>query len=285
VRQSKCVGLFSQVISGVIAGVVIVGAAGTAAAQPADPNPGAITFTGNFDVPSVYFFRGIRQEVDPKLTMFPSGDIGVAFSKASINFGVWNSLNTGSSGTDTEDKKLQYEEDFYATLTLPFANGFGLATTYTAYTSPNGSFNSVKEISFKVSKSSMLAPYGLVAFELGDASADGGASKGTYLELGVGPIWPLAGGKASLAIPVKLGLSLNDYYELNGEDKKFGYFDVGGLVTIPLSGVPASFGAWNLHGGVDVLVLGDTTEAFNVNTDGDTKGSQVIALVGIGVSY
>ena len=32
-----------------------------------------------------------------------------------------------------------------------------------------------------------LKPYVLVAFELGDGSADGGAEKGTYVELGVAP--------------------------------------------------------------------------------------------------
>src|SRR4051812_37062743 len=42
----------------------------------ADPNPGAITLTTGVDFPSVYFFRGIRQEADPKFTMFPYGDVG-----------------------------------------------------------------------------------------------------------------------------------------------------------------------------------------------------------------
>ena len=39
--------------------------AGTAQAQAADPNPGALTFSGAFDVPTLYYFRGIRQEFDP----------------------------------------------------------------------------------------------------------------------------------------------------------------------------------------------------------------------------
>ena len=43
----------------------------------------------------------------------------------------------------------------------------------------------------------------------------GGENKGTYLELGVGPTLPLK--KATLSIPVKLGMSLNNYYELNGD--------------------------------------------------------------------
>ena len=282
---------------GLIAAALVLAGTTAARAQGADPNPGALTFTGGLDVPSVYFFRGIRQEADPKLTLFPYGDIGIALSagdgglkSSSINFGVWNSLHTGSSGLDGANERLHYEEDFYATLNLGFGGGVSLGTTFTAYTSPALMFNTVKELSFKVSKAHMLAPYGLIAFELGDNQADGGhffdGKKGSYLELGVAPSWPL-GSRASLAVPVKLGVSLAHYYEnADGSgDSKFGFFDVGGLVTVPLAGIPAQFGAWNIHGGADVLVFGDTTEALNVNADGDTKKSQVIALIGIGVSY
>src|SRR6185503_7625548 len=115
--------------------------------------------------------------------------------------------------------------------------------------SPNGMFNTVHELAFKFASATKFAPYFLLAQELGEFGADGGANKGTYLELGVGPSWPLAGGKATIAIPVKLGLSAHNYYELNGEDNAFGFFDVGALLTVPLSRVPASYGAWNVHVG------------------------------------
>lgn len=275
-----------------MAAALTLSMAGAAAAQtpaPAadpDPNTGALTFTGGLDVPTKYVFRGIVQEADSKLTLFPYGDLGIALysgegaiKSASVNFGVWNALLTGSSGSDGVTDKLHYEEDFYTTFTLGFDKGFSLATTYTAYTSPNGMFNTVQEIAFKVSKSHMLAPYGLIAFEL-DGQADGGSSKGTYMELGVAPSWPLAGGKATVAIPTKVGLSLNDYYEGPDGDSGFGYFQIGGLFTVPLSTSTSKFGAWNLHGGVDVYAFGDTTKAFN---NGDS--GKVVASFGIGVVY
>jgi hypothetical protein len=126
----------------------------------------------------------------------------------------------------------------------------------------------------------MLSPYGVLAFELGDFGADGGVAKGTYLELGVGPAFPLGGGRATLTIPLKLGVSLKDYYEMEGVDNKFGFFDIGALITLPLGGVGSQFGSWNIHGGADVLVFGDTTKAFN---NGDQ--SKVVGLIGIGVTY
>jgi hypothetical protein len=286
-------------VRGVVGGLVLLAlAAAPAAAQaPADPNPGALTFSGAFDVPTLYYFRGIRQELDPKLTMWPyadlkidlmSGDGGVKSS--AINFGVWNSLHTGTSGTDVPGQGLHYEEDFYAALTLGFAGATSFTTQFTAYTSPNGVFSTVKEISFKVAQGSKYAPYGLLAFEVGGedtGQADAGAEKGVYLELGVGPSWTLGSGPATVAVPVKLGLSLKDYYEhpITGEDSKFGYFDAGVLFTFPFTSVPSKFGTWNFHAGADGFAFGDTTEAFNLNKDFDTKKGAFTAVFGIGVSY
>ena len=261
---------------------------GTAFAQsaPPDPNSGALTFTSGLDVPTKYVFRGIVQEADSKLTLFPYGDLGISLfsgeggvKSATVNFGVWNSLMTGSSGTSGTSDKLHYEEDFYATFGLGFAHGISLGTTYTAYTSPNNMFNTVHEIAFKVAKSHWLAPYGLLAFEL-DGQADGGANEGTYLELGAGPSWPIAGGKATVGVPVKAGFSLNDYYEGADGDSGFGYFQVGGLITVPLSSAESKFGAWSVKGGVDVYALGDTPKAFN---NGD-RGKAVVTF-GVGVVY
>jgi hypothetical protein len=268
---------------------VFAGSAFAQAPAAADPNPGAITLTTGIDFPSVYFFRGIRQEADPELTVFPYGDVGVALWSGSgpiksgtVNFGVWNSLNTGSSGTGSGVKTSHYEEDFYAKLTLGFARGVNGAVQYTAYTSPNGSFGTVKEILFTISHASKYAPYGTFAFEL-SGQADAGKNEGIYGEFGVGPSWPLFGGKATLGIPLKLGLSLKDYYEGENGDQTFGYFDAGALLTVPMSRIPSKFGSWNIHGSVDFLAFGgkySTTRAFNNDDAGE-----VIVMGGIGLTY
>lgn len=272
--------------SGVVAAAVLLTLiASPVAAQTPDPNAGALTLTSVVDFPSVYFFRGIRQESDPKLTTFASGDVGIslfsgdgALKSAAINIGVWNSLHTGTSGANA-DKSSHYEEDFYASVALGFGRGLTVTPTFTAYTSPNSSFGTVQELSFKVAHGSTFAPYGLVAVEL-KGQADGGDHKGTYGEFGVAPSWPLAGGPVTLAIPVKIGLSLKDYYETSGVDNKFGYVDAGVLLTVPFTSIPSQFGTWNVHGGVNVLGFGDTTKSFN---NGDA--GQVVVSGGIGLSY
>jgi hypothetical protein len=234
-----------------------------------------------------YIFRGIVQEAKPELTMWPAGDIGIslysgdkALKSASFNFGIWNSLHTGSSGLDNSTtKKQHYEEDFYAALGLGFSKA-AFTTTYTAYTSPNGMFGTVHEIAFKTAVVHKISPYVLLAQELGAVGADGGANKGTYVELGIGPSWPLAGGKATIAIPVKVGLSAHNYYELDGVDNKFGFFDIGALVAVPLTAIPSNFGAWNVHVGGDGFLFGETTKAINAG-----KKSKGVFLFGFGVGY
>src|SRR5690349_13189309 len=139
-----------------LAAVLAAVMATPAAAQTPDPNDGALTLTSAVDFPSVYFFRGIRQESDPKLTTFATGDVGIsvfsgdgALKTASVNVGVWNSLHTGTSGSNS-DKSSHYEEDFYAAVSLGFARGLTVTPTFTAYTSPNSSFGTVQELSVKV---------------------------------------------------------------------------------------------------------------------------------------
>jgi len=265
-----------------------------ASAQGADPNPGNLTFTGSMDFLNTYMFRGIRQD-DTKLIMWPAADLGMSvysgdggLKSAGINVGSWNSLHTGAAGSDGPSGKLWYEGDFYATLGFGFGGGVALSTTYTAYTSPNNAFSTVKELAFKLAVddsaylgAAALKPYVLLAQEFDTApglgQADGGENAGTYLELGVAPGWALEA--ATLAFPVKVGLSAGDYYELRGVDNKFGYASFAAVVTVPLGGT-TGFGAWNVHGGLEFQALGDTTKAVNA---GD--GSKVIGSFGFGLSY
>ena len=260
---------------------------GVADAQSApDPNPGALTFTGGLDAPTVYVFRGFVQERDPRITLFPYGDIGIALKSApdgsqrlGVNIGVWNSLQTGSSGTNGYYEHAHYQENFYTTLSLALSARLTVGATYTAYTSPNNMFNTVTELSIKVAHTSRFNPYGIVAAELGENSADSGVKKGTYVELGVGPRYGV-GSKLRVAVPVKLGVSAKDYYELGGVDHRFGFLDVGAVASWPLTGSTSRFGVWNVHGGVEWFTFGDTTRAFN---QGDK--SKVVATVGVGVTY
>lgn len=285
---------FRSGLVGAAALALTLGVSATASAQAADPNPGNLTFTGNIDFVNQYMFRGIRQN-SSGMAIWPSGDLGLALysgegglKSAAINFGTWNSQLSDTA--QNAEGKLWYESDFYSTLSLGFGGGASVAATYTAYTSPNNSFTTVKEIMFKIAEDdsallgkASLKPYVAMGFEFdtkpGAGQADGGDHAGKYLELGVSPGY--AASKASLTVPIKVGLSMGDYYEMpgTGVDSTFGYFSTAAIVTVPIGGT-TNFGSWNVHGGVEFQKLGDTTAFFN----GD-KDTQVIYSGGIGFTY
>jgi hypothetical protein len=277
-----------------VVGVVVMTSVPAFAQETKDPNPGALTLTGSVDFLNQYMFRGIRQN-STGIATWPAMDLGISaysgdggLKSVGINFGTWNSLHTGDTGQEGPSGKLWYESDFYAAMGFGFGGGTSFTTTYTAYTSPNNGFTTVKEIMFKLAVDdsgklgkAAVKPYIAIAREfdtdIAQGQADGGDNAGTYVEIGFAPGYSVP--KAGIAFPIKIGLSASNYYELAGVDNKFGFFSIGGLVTVPLGGT-SSFGAWNIHGGVEYQKLGTTTEALNGG-----EGNQVIGSFGIGFSY
>jgi hypothetical protein len=249
------------------------------ASQTPAPEPLPVRVTGGIDFPSHYFFRGIRQEFDPALTVQPF--VNVAFTaneNTTLNVGSWNSIHTGST---KDGPGAFYESDFYAS--AAFAAGTVSPTVlYTAYMSPADAFSTVHELSFIAAVNDgdsafPLAPAVTVAFELGDHSADGGSRKGIYLELAATPAIPMGDdAPVTLTVPVKLGLSAHHYYEnpVTGDDNTFGYFSIGLAGLIPLTP------NFDIHGSVLVYTFGDTLELFN-----NGEKTQAVGSIGLGFSF
>lgn len=228
-------------------------------AAAAAPAPKVKALVGA-DFPSTYFFRGYRQESDPALTFQPFVDVAIAGESASFNVGLWNSFHTGSL---KDGGAGYYETDFYAAVTAG-----KLKTTYTAYLYPKIDDSAIHELMFSTTLDHVLAPSVALAFEFAKSS---GADKGVYLELGINPAVPMADdAPVSVTIPVKVGLSLKDYY---GEDT-FGYLSAGLNIGKSISD-SAEF-----HGGVTVFAFGDTLKFYN-----NDKAGQVIASVGFSVGF
>jgi hypothetical protein len=265
----------------------------SASAQPSadEPEPKRYTLTAGTDFANAYMFRGIFQE-DSGIVIPPYFDVGVslysgegALKSVSVNGGIWNSLHSGPSGSGTEGRSAWYEADYYGSVTFTVGK-WKPGALYTAYTSPNDVFATVHEIAgvlaYDDSGSAFpLNPKATVAFEL-KGQADGGANKGTYFEFGVRPVvkvvehnrYPL-----TLAIPAKIGLSLKDYYEGPTGSNRFGFFDLGGIASVPLAFLNGK-STWEVHGGLDILWLGDNTRILN-------HGDRVkpIGVVGLSVTY
>ena len=270
----------------------------TAAAAPADAQSVSsgtpvIAVSGGVDVVNEYMFRGIRQN-GTKVAVRPSAGADFRLHagdgplrRIGLGLAFWNSLHTGDTGSRGPSGRMWYEAGYQTTVGIGFGRGISVAAAYTAYTSPNEMFDTLKELAMTLALDdrtalgrAALRPYALFAFEIDTATgigqADGGLRAGRYLELGITPAH--SAGPAVLSIPVKVGVSLRNYYELAGEDHPFGFASVGGAAAFPLPAT-ASLGRWEVHGGVEYQRFGETTRTFN---RGDT--SAVIASVGIRVS-
>jgi len=244
-------------LDGALAGVSFATAA---AAQDADEDESPVSVLVGADIPSSYFFRGFRQESEPGLTFQPYVDVAIAGEAASFNIGIWNSLHTGSL---SDAGYGWYETDFYAAVTVN-----NIKATYTAYTYPKIDDSAIHELMLSTSFDHMLAPSVALAFEFAKPE---GLDKGVYLELGVAPSVPMADdAPVSISIPVKVGLSLKDYY---GDDT-FGYLSAGVNVGKSLSD------AAEVHGSVTVFAFGDTLKFVN-----NDKAGQVVASVGFSVGF
>jgi hypothetical protein len=253
-----------------------VAPAAAAAPAPEASAPTKIyTVTTGLDFASAYMFRGILQESGGAIGQ-PYADVALAMKHGiTADFGTWNSIHS------TADVGNWYERDYFASVTFT-AGKLKPGLLYTSYTSPADRFSTVQELAGTLavddSKSKFpLSPKIILAFELGDGEADAGENKGTYLEMGIKPAVKLAP-KATLYIPVKTGLSVNHYYEGPTGDNTFGYFDLGGQLSVPL--VSGKGGALEGHGGVDLMWLGDNMKALN---SGD--GFKPVFLIGMTFTY
>jgi hypothetical protein len=276
---------FTRTVRFGFSAMAVLGVVLTASPAWAQDPPPVVVVTGALDVVNQYNFRGIRQNSEG-VSIWPYVDFGFtpyrgdgSLKTVGLNLGTWNAFHSQINEDDFGTGNKWYESDLYATLGLGFG-ATALAFTYTSYTSPADLFSHVKELAVKLSfddsaalGSGALKPYGLVAFELDDAGqADAGDAKGTYLEFGVAPGY--AGSRASLAVPIKVGLSASDYYEFGlPEDSKFGYFSIAGIVTVPL-GAHA-----NIHFGGEFQAFGDNLKTYN---DQDTVG---IGSIGLGFAF
>ena len=166
-------------------------------------------------------FRGIRQH-STGIALWPVADLGVAVysGRRRAQERRRQLRDAGTACTPATRARMVRPESCGTNRTstqrsgLGFGGGASLATTYTAYTSPNNAFTTVKELMFKLGVDdsaylgkAALKPYALVAFEFdtepGVGQADGGANAGPVSRARRGAGY--AGAKASLAVPVKVG--------------------------------------------------------------------------------
>jgi hypothetical protein len=243
-----------------------------------------------------YLFRGIPQEdqgviaqpwLELGFRLFAGGSDDIV-QRVDLTAGIWDSLHDGSTGGAGGD---WYESDAYAGLSVGLGGRWTIGASYTTYTSPNGSFGTVQEVVGSVAFDDTdlwlpiaMQPTLMVAFEV-DGQADSGLHPGIYAEITLEPRVPLGsvdGFEFNLVVPLKLGLSVRDYYEqpAGGDDKTFGYFDAAVVLACTLANLPNAGKPWTVELGMHYVTLGGSNEARNHG-----ENSELLNTLTLGTSF
>jgi hypothetical protein len=211
------------------------------------------------DFTNAYFFRGILQERDGFIAQ-PWGEIYFnAYASdtglirdVTIGGGVWASFHTEETGAVHGPHSI-YETDWYPLVSIGLPSGLSLTTTYYFCTSPNGAFQRVDELNFKLAWDDSeyngrwaLGPW--INFAVETHRTSFGDKEGSGVQMGIAPTlytfeheqYPV-----SFSFPIELGLAIDNYYEReDGSENHFGYLTFGLSASVPLAFVPESYGAW-----------------------------------------
>jgi len=281
-----------------LASLAIASIAWTAVPASAAPNSGRLSFSFTNDFTTAYFFRGILQE-RYGLIMQPYGEVNVALYTAEENDpgpftyvgafgGIWMSWHSEKTLADGSGPSNLYEVDYYGGLKFGLWNALELKTGYVAYTSPNGGFKTIQEVllSAGLDDSQWLGAFALnPAAELAietDRTAFG-PEKGQYASFSIRPSYTIEAIEnypIEIAMPCMVGVGLDDYYESENSQDRFGYFRGGLTASVPLAFIPEDFGSWSVSAGAAVYAFGSKLQRANL---GDTPW--VVGTWSISMSY
>jgi hypothetical protein len=264
---------------GTLAAAAVVTAVLGAVSASAAPNTGRLSISGGTDITTAYFFRGILQERDGFIIQ-PYAELGVNLYKGegplsglSLFGGFWNSIHQEATGASATELDVLYEQDWYGGLQLGLLdNRVTTRAFYIAYTSPNDAFATVQEVdlSAALDDSEWLGAFAMkptILFGFETENTAFGTERGQYMELGVSPGFNIIDSDTvpvTLSFPNKVGVSLDDYYEVTDDNEDFfGYYSGGIKLSVPLAFIPEDYGAWSASGGVQFLVLGRNTGDLN----------------------
>jgi hypothetical protein len=279
---------------GKLALVAIAAAWLGAASASAAPNTGRISFSGGVDFTTAYFFRGVLQERDGFIAQ-PYGEMLInvykgegPFSGLSLVGGLWNSIHQLGTNAQAQELDVLYEQDWYGGLQAQFLdNAITTRAFWIAYTSPSDAFKTVQEVdlSAALDDSQWLGAFALKPAVLFGTETENtllGTERGQYLEVSAAPGFTVINDDTypvTLTLPLKVGLGLDDYYDLSeSNEDTFGYGSAGAKISFPLAFIPEEYGAWSASGGVNVLFFGNNTRTLNHEDEVWTVGTWGISM-------
>jgi len=253
--------------------------------QPADSSSSSPwSISAQVTDTSAYFFRGDNQGDDNHLIIQPELTIGYSFYSSDKQLTITPYLDLWGNLTD---KHFGNEDNWFNELDITpgveFKTGrVDFSVEAITYYSPVDAFKLYEEGGFKLGFDDTgltplpfaLNPH-LDAYQQITRTADN-APMGSYMELGLAPLFNIAKLPMTVTIPVTLGTSLQHYYhDAAGADQFVGFGSAGVLVTWNVTD------HWSIAGGADYYRL----FAQNLIDDNNGDHSTVVGHMTLGYSY
>jgi hypothetical protein len=261
----------------------------------AAPNTGRLSFTFGNDITTAYFFRGILQERHGLIEQ-PYGEVGVKLYEnedgplngVSLFFGTWNSIHSEQTAA-VSGPDAWYESDEWGGIKANLFGNTEAKLSYIFYNYPSGAFSTVQEVDFSVGLDDSqwlgtfaLNPAVLLAAETKNTAL--GTDRGWYLQPSIRPAFTILQSDTypvTLALPVTLGLGLDNYFDNSAsDDETFGYLQGGAVLSVPLAFIPEDYGAWSVSAGASIYTFGSNLQALNQGND-----PWVVGTWSIGMTY
>jgi len=285
-----------------------------------------LSFDVEAAVTNAYFYRGIAQENqgtivqtaasgrlrpfdDPNARVLNTIDLEVGlFASNHIN-GPSREAATGIGGAER-----WWEFRWYGGATIGLFERLALSAFYENRSAPSNAYRDVHQVNFKAAFDDYdrqldfaLNPYVLLSMELDNLTGgsrtesdfgnlrpgDNRFGTGVYLELGIEPAFELIELRPNrpliLKTPVRVGLSVSDYFEDDsGEDEMFGFASLGLNFEHKLASIdtysrqPLSL-TWFVRN--EFLLLGDSTQRLSQLNGAGGDEFEYILSTGLRLDY
>jgi hypothetical protein len=264
---------------------------------PADPDAaevveeptGLFSLEGALTFPTAYVFRGYVYE-DQGWIFQPEAYLSFNLPALQDNdvvaitpyVGTWNTIHENKS---PDSSQHWFETDIVAGVDFEVAP-FTFGLVYYDYIATGDAFTDVQEMGITVSLDD--SELGLLPIALNPSVGiyrELDVTRASYLEVGIEPAhtFAIAGREVTIALPVLLGLSVEDYYsDADGDEQTVGFWSTGLTAAIPLEFLnSATGGAWELRLGVTYYYLA-AQSAQDTNHDRDDRW---VGSVGLGFAF
>jgi hypothetical protein len=200
-----------------------------------------------------------------------------AVSDLTLTTGVWNSFHSVQAGA----KPSRWNEvDPILGVSMKLRSGFTVDASTTAFYTPTDSYATSGHMDFKLTYGDSWArgfsvnPYVDYWRELNDKATvvfdPAASSRGYYVTIGATPTFHLGGKGVTLEVPAYVNLVSDDFYQqsdgTNG-GSGLAVTSVAPKISVPLSSLGISHGAWTLYGGMNY---------YHLSNDGLLDGNMIL---------